>query len=317
MAAFQELKRRLVSGLALQRVNPDKPFILRVDASGYAVGATLEQLKEGDQVPTPQDAIDKKTVPVAFMSRKLAEGQRKWTPRELETYAIILALQKWESWIVLQPVLVLTDYQSFESWAKEILDTPSGPVGRRARWHQIFSKYDLTVGYIPGKANTIADILSRWAYPASQALRDISKHGSQQDKDDMEEIIRREKMDEAHCMWFQVKDQPDYRKMFIRGVVTRSGRKVEDGSGMPGGDTEGGLGPGGINTPEAPHSQGSRHSNHKKASNHGDAGTTGSEEGPVVGPTPHPLPSTQPVGKSNARDGHPQIATNPKEVKFG
>ena len=193
LEAFEELKRRLVSGLTLQRVNPDKPFVLRVDASGYAVGATLEQLREGDERPTPEDVINKKTIPVAFMSRKLAEGQRKWTPRELETYAIILALQKWESWIGLPSVLVLTDHQSLESWTREVLDTPSGPVGRRARWHQIFSKYDLTVGYIPGKENTIADILSRWAYPASQALKDISKHGSSQDKEDMLEIIREEK----------------------------------------------------------------------------------------------------------------------------
>ena len=172
--------------MILQRVNPDKPFVLRVDASGYAVGATLEQLKEGDARPNAQDVMDKKTVPVAFMSRKLTGSQRNWTPRELETYAIILALQKWESWIGLQPVLVLTDHQSLEAWAKEVLDTPSGPVGRRARWHQIFSKFDLTVGYIPGKENLIADVLSRWAYPASQALRDVSKHGSAQDKEEME-----------------------------------------------------------------------------------------------------------------------------------
>ena len=99
-------------------------------------------------------------------------------PRELETYIIILALQKWESWIGLQPVLVLTDHQSLEAWTREVLDPPSGPVGRRARWHQIFSKFDLTVGDIPGKENTIADILSRWAYAASKALRDTSKHGS-------------------------------------------------------------------------------------------------------------------------------------------
>ena len=175
--AFEEIKRRLCSKLVLQRVNPDKPFVLRVDASTYAVGASLEQLIDDDRRPTVEDVIAKKTVPVAFLSRKLAPNQRNWTPREIETYAIILALQKWETWIGLQPVLVLTDHKAIESWAKEVLDTPSGPVGRRARWHQIFSKYDLSVGYIPGKDNTNADILSRWAYPASQALRDISKHG--------------------------------------------------------------------------------------------------------------------------------------------
>ncbi len=182
--------------LLLQRVNPDKPYVLRVDASKYAVGASLEQLVDEARVPTPQDVMDKKTVPVAFMSRKLTGSQRNWVPREQETYAIILALQKWESWIGLQPVLILTDHKALESWAKEVLDPPSGPVGRRARWHQIFSKFDLQVGYVPGKDNTVADILSRWAYPASQALRDISMHGTAQDTEEMEDEIRMERLEE-------------------------------------------------------------------------------------------------------------------------
>ena len=105
--AFTEIKKRLCSKLILQHVNPDRPFVLRTDASGYAVGATLEQLQDTDQVPTAQDAIEGRTVPVAFMSRKITSSQRNWAPREHETYAIILALQKWETWIGMQPVLVL------------------------------------------------------------------------------------------------------------------------------------------------------------------------------------------------------------------
>ena len=88
---------------------------------------------------------------------------------------------------------MLTDHKSLEHWAKEVLDVPSGPIGRRARWHQMLSRFHLSVGYIPGKENTIADILSRWAYPASQALRDISKHGNEQDDAEMKELIRQEK----------------------------------------------------------------------------------------------------------------------------
>ena len=151
---------------------------------------------------------NRKTVPVAFMSRKLTSRQRIWVPREQETYAIILALQKWESWIGLQPVLVLTDHKALESWAKEVLDTPSGPQGRRSRWHQILSKFDLTVGYIPGKENCVADVLSRWAYPASQAQREVSKHGTAQDKEEMEEEIEREREEEETCMWVRLKLQP-------------------------------------------------------------------------------------------------------------
>ena len=100
-------------------------------------------------------------------------------PPEKETYAIILSLHKWETWIGLQPFLVLTDHQAFEAWAKEVLDAPSGTVDRRSRWHQFFSTLDVSVGNIPRKKNQIADVRSRWAYPASQALRDISKHGLQ------------------------------------------------------------------------------------------------------------------------------------------
>ena len=135
------------------------------------------------------------------MSWKLSDPQRNWTTRELEPYAIILALKKWESWIGLQPVLILTDHKSLESWTKEVLDTPSVPVGRRARWHQFLSRFDLTVGYIPGKDNTIPDVLSRWAYPASQAHRDISKHGSLADMELMEAEIALEKEEESRCVW--------------------------------------------------------------------------------------------------------------------
>ena len=142
------------------------------------------------------------------MSRKLATGQRNWTPREIETYAIVLALQKWESWIGLQPVLVLTDHQAIEAWAKEVLDAPSGPVGRRSRWHQIFSKFDLSVGYIPGTNNQVADVLSRWAYPASQALRGISKHGSSDDDAEMRELIESEREEEKECMYVHLRHQP-------------------------------------------------------------------------------------------------------------
>ena len=75
-------------------VDPDKPFILRNDACGYALGAVLEQLKDSNAMPTAVDALEGRTHPVAFMSRKLTEGKRKWVPREQETYAILLALIK-------------------------------------------------------------------------------------------------------------------------------------------------------------------------------------------------------------------------------
>ena len=54
----------------------------------------------------------------------------------------------------------LHNLESLELWHKEQLDTPSGPASRRARWHETLAKFHLTVVYVPGKDNTVADLLS-------------------------------------------------------------------------------------------------------------------------------------------------------------
>ena len=162
--AFSRLRERLLGQLGLFLVDPDKGFLLRTDASDYAVGAVLEQVRD-----------DGSHVLVAFWSRILAEGQRRtWTAREKETYAIVCALRKWSGHIGLQPVVVCTDHQSLQSWHKEHVDTPSAPAARRPRWHETFAKFDLSVVYVAGKDNTVADCLSRWAYPAGKAWMDTS-----------------------------------------------------------------------------------------------------------------------------------------------
>ena len=131
---------------------------------------------------------------MAFWSRILAEGQRRtWTAREKETYAIVCALRKWSGHIGLKPVVVCTDHQSLQSWHKEHVDTPSGPAARRARWHETFAKFDLSVVYVPGKDNTVADCLSRWAYPAGKAWMDISSHGDAEETEEAKRIIEMEK----------------------------------------------------------------------------------------------------------------------------
>ena len=114
----------------------------------------------------------------------------------------MLVLMKCETWIGLQPVLVLTDHQALEQWAREVLEAPSGPVGRRSRWHPFFSRFDLSVGYVLVKFNTVAHVLSRFVYPASEAYRDISKHVSAQDEDEMEGLILRERMEERVVFTF-------------------------------------------------------------------------------------------------------------------
>ena len=67
-AAFETLKKTHMEGLELQTVDPDRPFILRVDASGRAIGAALEQSVDSRERPTLEDATKQRTAPVAFLA---------------------------------------------------------------------------------------------------------------------------------------------------------------------------------------------------------------------------------------------------------
>ena len=75
--SFNTLKRLLVSGLEVLIPNPDRPFIIRVDASRYAVGAVLEQSPDNDpDPPTIEAALAGKLKPVGFfqeVNRRTAE----------------------------------------------------------------------------------------------------------------------------------------------------------------------------------------------------------------------------------------------------
>ena len=44
------------------------------------------------------------------------------------------------------------------------------------------------------------DVLSSWAYPASQALANLTKNGSVQDALDMQALIEEEEEEEKLCM---------------------------------------------------------------------------------------------------------------------
>ena len=55
--SFQAIKDSLLSGLELQTVNPDKPFVLRVDASERAVGTALEQFADDFQGRPPLNKL--------------------------------------------------------------------------------------------------------------------------------------------------------------------------------------------------------------------------------------------------------------------
>jgi hypothetical protein len=82
-SAFDDLKNALLSAPVLRLADFTKPFIIETDASLTAIGAVLSQ--------DFGDGKKKQIHPVAFMSKKLDEGQQKWPTHEREMYAIVTA----------------------------------------------------------------------------------------------------------------------------------------------------------------------------------------------------------------------------------
>ena len=100
--------------------------------------------------------------------------------REKGTYALVSCLLKFKSWMSARKVTVFTDHKSLKSWYKEDLCTMAGPLGRRGRWQEFLSRYNIVVVYKPGKDNDVADRMSWLAYRAGLA-HDTNFHGSDAD----------------------------------------------------------------------------------------------------------------------------------------
>lgn len=143
--AFNELKRRLTASPILRQPDFEQPFILRTDASNYALGAVLMQ------GPDPQSER-----PIEYASRLLNPAERNYSTTEREALAVVWALDKFRGYLEGAQVCVATDHQPLK-WLLS-LKTPSG---RLARWAMKIQAYNLNVEYTPGKVNVVADTLSR------------------------------------------------------------------------------------------------------------------------------------------------------------
>lgn len=144
-ASFRKLKELLTTAPILSQPDYTVEFILRTDASNYALGAALLQ---GE---SPADEH-----PIEYASRLLTPAERNYSTTEREALAVVWAVDKFRGYIDGHRVRVASDHQPLK-W----LLTLKSPTGRLVRWAMKLQCYDLHLEYTPGKANVIADTLSR------------------------------------------------------------------------------------------------------------------------------------------------------------
>jgi hypothetical protein len=93
---------------------------------------------------------------VAYASRQLRKHEEKYLTHDLELAAVVHALKIWRHYIIGKRCEVYSDHKSL----KYIFTQPDLNL-RQRRWLELIKGYHLEINYYPGKANVVADALSR------------------------------------------------------------------------------------------------------------------------------------------------------------
>jgi hypothetical protein len=93
---------------------------------------------------------------VAYSSRQLKVHEKNYPIHDLELAAMVHALKTWRHYLYGQKCDVYTDHKSLK-----YLFTQSELNMRQRRWLELIKDYELEIHYHPGKANIMADALSR------------------------------------------------------------------------------------------------------------------------------------------------------------
>lgn len=138
--SFEELKSRLVSAPILTMPITGKDYTVFTDASRMGLGCVLMQ---EDQV-------------IAYASRQLRPHEQNYPTHDLELAAVIFALKIWRHYLYGVKCHIFTDHKSLKYvFSQKELNL------RQRRWLELMKDYDLDIQYHAGKANVVADALSR------------------------------------------------------------------------------------------------------------------------------------------------------------
>ncbi|GJY06069.1 putative reverse transcriptase domain-containing protein [Tanacetum coccineum] len=138
--AFQLIKQKLCSAPILALPEGSEDFVVYCDASHKGLGAVLMQREKV----------------IAYASRQLKVHEKNYTTHDLELGSVVFALKIWRHYLYGTKCTVFTDHKSLQ----HILDQKELNM-RQRRWLELLSDYDCDIRYHPGKANVVADALSR------------------------------------------------------------------------------------------------------------------------------------------------------------
>jgi Retroviral aspartyl protease/RNase H-like domain found in reverse transcriptase/Reverse transcriptase (RNA-dependent DNA polymerase)/Integrase zinc binding domain/Retrotransposon gag protein/Zinc knuckle len=147
--SFEELKNRLVTAPILVLPEGTEEFVIYTDASGKGLGCVLMQFGKV----------------IAYASRQLKDYEKNYPVHDLELAAVVFALKIWRHYLYGAKCDIFTDHKSLK-----YISTQKELNMRQRRWLELLKDYDVNIQYHPGKANVVADALSRKSYAGMAAV---------------------------------------------------------------------------------------------------------------------------------------------------
>ncbi|KAL0539815.1 hypothetical protein IC582_024036 [Cucumis melo] len=138
--SFQTLKQKLVTAPVLKVPDGSGSFVIYSDASKKGLGCVLMQ----------QGKV------VAYASRQLKSHEQNYPTHDLELAAVVFSLKIWRHYLYGEKIQIFTDHKSLKYFF-----TQKELNMRQRRWLELVKDYDCEILYHPGKANVVADALSR------------------------------------------------------------------------------------------------------------------------------------------------------------
>jgi hypothetical protein len=136
------LRQHLTTTLVLAQPDNTKSFDVYCDASSTRLGCVLMQ----------DNRVN------AYASKALRPHEQNYPTHDLELAAVVHALKIWRHYLMGAHCNIYTDHKSLK-----YIFTQADLNMRQRRWLELIKDYDMEAHYHPGKANVVADALSRKA----------------------------------------------------------------------------------------------------------------------------------------------------------
>ena len=138
--AFDLIKEKMCEAPVLALPDFSKPFEVECDASATGIGAVLIQSSR----------------PIAYFSEKLSGARLNYSTYDKEFYAMVRALNHWSHYLHPQAFVLHSDHESLK-----YIHGQHKLSSRHAKWVEFLQSFDFVAKYKAGKANIVADALSR------------------------------------------------------------------------------------------------------------------------------------------------------------